>query len=967
VTVEKQINSVSITNKDAFASTLFTNQTRELVIAVDPEDNVSNLISVGALKIESSKPEIATINGLVVTGVSEGTATINVSLFGKTDSVDVTVGGKVPEPAKVNATPSQVMAADDTNGKVIYHVEGYVVSWGSKTEWTQYGEMTLGDAADSDPKDGMYVYGSYVEGVTFEWNDVDHYSFKYTTRDVLTNDLTKNLHIGDKVTMDVIRTDYGTTKEVKGQILAVEPGAFVAATGVKIQLNGADATAASLRAKENLLFKAIISPDNASESAVWSSSDETVATVKDGFVKALKAGTATITAKVNNDVKAELALTVTEALTVTHAGTQADPYTVDEAVAVVGGLNNQAYTENDIFVKGVVFSSSYNTQYANYTIWLADSTGAKAFELYAGVFAESVSLTNEQKAAFQADDGLKGYEILIGGKGQFYNNTLEVTRVKQADGSYIYPQILSYTAPAVVDPTGISLDKESLEIEVGANATLKATLAPEGATGTVNWSSSDETIATVDAQGKVTGVAVGNAVITAKISDAIKATCNVTVKAAAPAPEYVSLAKYTFESQDASNTRSISAETASLLFKKAEGQDVFKEVKTVENVYESAAGGSDPNKWSISNVLKIGKSKTAGSIKLETNVDVAKVVLKGASWTKTSSMNVNGDANAEAFKATQISKDVIVDNKLTNAEALAFTFDAAKEITISVGNSNSNANFGVVITEIEFFGIDAGTPAAAQPTGAFHGLAKTAAGTFIPVDLVLAESAISSFYINGEAVTVTSYAWDGTNSTISIVTEGAYGTISASFTDNVFQITGLTGAAVSQLDLTYAVKLSGNCQFLDCEGSTAELQAMFLRRKMGSSGWEAANADDKIFSSENGKNGKGLSVKCWADGKIALTLKNDLNIPAKNIKSVGCWIYNPSATAYSTNLYFYPSAGNKDGKMVKTFSLPAGQWTFCECGVAGGSFGDTNTFYNFQFYTENVNTTLVFDNFCLYM
>ena len=251
----------------------------------------------------------------------------------------------------------------------------------------------------------------------------------------------------------------------------------------------------------------------------------------------------------------------------------------------------------------------------------------------------------------------------------------------------------------------------------------------------------------------------------------------------------------------------------------------------------------------------------------------------------------------------------------------------------------------------------------AQPVGAFRGLAKTAAATFIPVDLVLAADS-AALSVNGEAANVTSYNWDNKD-TLTVVTDGAYGTITATFAENVFQITGLTGAAAAQLDLTFAVQLSGNCQFLDCEQDTAGLQNIFLRRKMESS-WVAANADDKIFSSDNGKVGKGLALKCWADGKIALTLKNDLNIPAKNIKSVGCWIYNPSSTEYSTTLYYYKGAGNTNNQQAKVFTLAAGQWTFCQCGISG-LLADTDTFYNFQFYTQNVNTTLVFDNFCIYM
>ena len=64
----------------------------------------------------------------------------------------------------------------------------------------------------------------------------------------------------------------------------------------------------------------------------------------------------------------------------------------------------------------------------------------------------------------------------------------------------------------------------------GESLTLTATVAPEDATDkTVTWSSSDKGVATVDNNGKVTAVAAGTAIITAKAGDK-EATCVVTVE-----------------------------------------------------------------------------------------------------------------------------------------------------------------------------------------------------------------------------------------------------------------------------------------------------------------------------------------------------------------------------------------------------------------------------------------------------
>lgn len=62
----------------------------------------------------------------------------------------------------------------------------------------------------------------------------------------------------------------------------------------------------------------------------------------------------------------------------------------------------------------------------------------------------------------------------------------------------------------------IALSKTEGVLTVGNSVTVTATVTPNNATNaTVNWTSSDEKVATVDSNGKVTAVAAGNATITA--------------------------------------------------------------------------------------------------------------------------------------------------------------------------------------------------------------------------------------------------------------------------------------------------------------------------------------------------------------------------------------------------------------------------------------------------------------------
>lgn len=81
-----------------------------------------------------------------------------------------------------------------------------------------------------------------------------------------------------------------------------------------------------------------------------------------------------------------------------------------------------------------------------------------------------------------------------------------------------------------IEPTAIKLDQDKVTLGVGETATLKASIEPEEATNkNVTWSSSDDTIVTVE-DGVVTGKKVGTATITAETSNGLKATAEVIVK-----------------------------------------------------------------------------------------------------------------------------------------------------------------------------------------------------------------------------------------------------------------------------------------------------------------------------------------------------------------------------------------------------------------------------------------------------
>ena len=113
--------------------------------------------------------------------------------------------------------------------------------------------------------------------------------------------------------------------------------------------------------------------------------------------------------------------------------------------------------------------------------------------------------------------------------------------VTTKDGNKTAKCTLTVTAKQI-PVTGVTLDKSTLSLEVGATETLNATVAPSNASyKAVSFTSSDDAIATVDDNGLVTAVAPGSADITVEtLADGSKtAKCTLTVTEPVSEPENV--------------------------------------------------------------------------------------------------------------------------------------------------------------------------------------------------------------------------------------------------------------------------------------------------------------------------------------------------------------------------------------------------------------------------------------------
>jgi uncharacterized protein YjdB len=155
---------------------------------------------------------------------------------------------------------------------------------------------------------------------------------------------------------------------------------------------------------------------------------------------------------------------------------------------------------------------------------------------------------------------------------------------------------------ATVAVNEISLNKTSLSLNIGQTEDLIATVKPDNADNkSLTWSSSDESIATVDENGKVTAIKEGSATITAKTADGsnLTATCAVNVttnnESVTVESEKDKLALNSEFTTDIvlHNVKDIYAEDFTVAYDKdlfeyvgyedVEGLKVFKEIKDTDN------------------------------------------------------------------------------------------------------------------------------------------------------------------------------------------------------------------------------------------------------------------------------------------------------------------------------------------------------------------------------------------------
>lgn len=254
----------------------------------------------------------------------------------------------------------------------------------------------------------------------------------------------------------------------------------------------------------------------------WTSSDEEVATVDEtGLVTAVGAGEADITVSV---AEANISSTTHVKVVITPTGVEAP----DSIELVTNGENSKALgakmTPEDATEVKLAYKSS------DENIATVDEDGVVTAVADGECVITTYVIADVPATAESAEAKPVVTDEAASSEGEATSSTADSESPDDAvatmpedladiDSAFgVVPDGLSAETKVTITTKveNIILDKTEGILNVGGFVTINATVTPDNATNaSVNWSSSDESVATVDSSGKVTAVSVGNATITA--------------------------------------------------------------------------------------------------------------------------------------------------------------------------------------------------------------------------------------------------------------------------------------------------------------------------------------------------------------------------------------------------------------------------------------------------------------------
>lgn len=494
---------------------------KDLVIA-NTDDTVNTIIQIDKASDGSATDDVVIKGGIkadkgsvTITGDGKlSSGRIEATGFVTIEDANISVSGEKDVPAikgdKVTIKDSTVKAdvPKDSSKKAIE--SGNITLIGNNDISSTDGDK---DIYSSEPKDE-------------NGQVLTQYEVKYLDSDGNEVKASEKVYKGTEVTLPKVPAKKGYAgkwKDASGKVYEVGTKQVVTdavtytVTYEKILVTKItlDSTSETLTVGDNTTLTATVTPDDAFDTSVqWSTNNAKVATVTDGTVTAVAAGTAeiTATAKDGSGVKATCRITVlAKATQDSDQKGDKDPKQndsdedmdndepVDVAKITITGITRKVAPGKRIALKANIFPANADNQDVTWSIRSADKKYA----------------TVNSKGVVSVKKSAKGRKIVVmatSDEDDSIQAVYKITVMKQAVKK-------------------VKLIAKTKKIKVKKSTTIKAVLSPsKGISNEVSWTSSNPKIATVNAKGKVTGIKKGKVKITATAKDGSGRKAKITIQ-----------------------------------------------------------------------------------------------------------------------------------------------------------------------------------------------------------------------------------------------------------------------------------------------------------------------------------------------------------------------------------------------------------------------------------------------------
>ncbi len=570
-TIPDNLDVKWVSSDESVATVQASTSVNGLVKAVSGGDAVVSVITEDGIKVASCKVHVR----VPVTAITLTKEHVETSLSQGTYQLSYTI---LPEGDGVNrnvewASSNEAVATVDANGLVTFVNSGKATIICQTIDTGLYGTNLIATCE--------FYINQPVSSVTLDYTDI---TIKISDTFRLTAKISPDNATNQELWWSTSNSSVATVDET-GLVKAVGSGnatiivqsadsgvidvcnvtVYQPVTSVTLNTN-------SMSVRKGTIFwlNAVANPEGAlNKTIIWSSSDETIATVdQTGKVTTLSPGKVVITAtSQDSGVNAKCDVEVTEPVTgISLNFEEATIYAGDKVVVIptitpVDADNkNVTYVSSDTSV-AVVDKNGIVTGVAGGSAIILVTTEERGLvascKIVVYEFVTSVTIEDDGKyinygaskkikATVKPDTATnKGVEwsssntkvLTVDQKGKITAvgyGTAEITATA-TDGSGIYDSI-TYT---VVKPvTSITVNPSSVTLLEGASQDVTVTVTPSDATFTeVDWTTSDKDVATVDHNGTITGVKSGICYVYATSTDGnnIVGRVKVTIKPAVPA------------------------------------------------------------------------------------------------------------------------------------------------------------------------------------------------------------------------------------------------------------------------------------------------------------------------------------------------------------------------------------------------------------------------------------------------